>query len=59
MQLSPTEPRKEQELKPEPIDPLSDAPPVELPGDLVDAPNVWGVKKPARGGMRDFILDNY
>lgn len=40
MQLNPKEPRKEQEPKPEPIDPPSDAPPVELPGDPMDEPNI-------------------
>lgn len=40
MQLHPKEPRREQEPKPESIDPPSDAPPVELPGDPVDKPNV-------------------
>ena len=36
MQLSPKDPRKEQEPKPEPIDQPGDAPPV----DPVDVPNV-------------------
>lgn len=40
MQMQPKEPRKEQEPKPEPIDPPSDAPPVELPGDPMDEPNI-------------------
>lgn len=40
MQHHPKEPRKEQEPKSEPIDPLSDAPPVELPGEPIDKPNV-------------------
>ena len=40
MSLSQKVPRKEQEPKPEPIDPPSDVPPVELPGDPLDKPNV-------------------
>lgn len=40
MQLDPKEPCKEQEPAPEPIDPPSDAPPVELPSDPLDKPNV-------------------
>lgn len=40
MQLNPKEPRKEQEPTPEPIDPPSDAPPVELPSEPMDKPNV-------------------
>lgn len=40
MQHHPKEPRKEQEPKPVPIDPPSDTPQVQLPGGLMDAPNV-------------------
>lgn len=40
MNQRPKEPRKEQEPTPEPIDPPSDAPLVELPGGPMDAPNV-------------------
>ncbi len=33
-------PLKESEPKPDPIDPPDDQPPVELPGNPVDQPNV-------------------
>ena len=40
MATTPKDPSKDQDPKPEPIDPPSDAPPVELPGDPLDKPNV-------------------
>ena len=40
MATIPKDPSKDQDPKPEPIDPPSDVPPVELPGDPVDKPNV-------------------
>lgn len=40
MAQHPTDPRKEQDPRPEPIDPPSDVPPAELPGDPIDEPNV-------------------
>lgn len=40
MQPKPKAPRKEQEPQPEPIDPPTDTPPVELPGEPTDAPNM-------------------
>ena len=40
MAHQPKEPRKEQDPKPEPIDPPSDVPPAELPGDPINVPNV-------------------
>ena len=40
MNLQPKEPRKEQDPQPAPIDPPDDVPPVELPGDSVEQPNV-------------------
>ena len=40
MQPHPKEPRKEQEPKPEPIDPPRDVPPAESPREQVDQPNV-------------------
>lgn len=36
----PKDPHKDQDPQPEPIDPPSDVPPVELPGDPVQQPNV-------------------
>lgn len=35
MAITPKDPSKDQDPKPEPIDPPSDVPPVELPGELV------------------------
>lgn len=40
MATNPKDPSKDQDPKPEPIDPPDDAPPVELPGDPMDMPNV-------------------
>lgn len=40
MATTPKDPSKDQDLQPEPIDPPDDAPPVELPGDPLDMPNV-------------------
>lgn len=40
MTYPPKEPRKEQDPKPDPIDPPDDVPPVEVPGDPVEQPNV-------------------
>jgi len=40
MATTPRDPNKDQDPKPEPIDPPDDAPPVELPGEPMDRPNV-------------------
>lgn len=40
MATQPKDPRKEQEPRPEPIDPPNDEPPMELPGDPIDEPKI-------------------
>jgi len=40
MNSNPKEPSKDEEPQPWPIDPPTQMPPVELPGDAVDEPNM-------------------
>jgi len=45
MATTPRDPSKDQDPKPEPIDPPDDAPPVELPGEPMDRPNLLSAWK--------------
>ena len=40
MSTIPNDPRKPEDPSPEPIDPPTDAPPLEAPSDPVKAPNI-------------------
>lgn len=40
MAMTPKDPRKEEEPSPEPIDPPTDVPPIEEPGNPAQEPNI-------------------